>query len=63
MAGVAAADLAVGRLGDMAADIAAFDRADPDQILEHRLGAPEAPARQNRLLFGHVRLLRFVEHR
>ena len=53
MAGVAAADLAIGRVVDMAADIAALDRADADQILEHRLGAPEASARQNRLFLSH----------
>ena len=46
MAGVAAADLPVGRVGDMAADIAALDLRDADHVLEHRLGAPEAPARQ-----------------
>ena len=54
MAGVAAADLPVGRVVDVAADIAAFDRAHPDHVLEHRLGAPEAPAREDRLLFRHL---------
>src|SRR5205085_1697761 len=63
MAGVAAADLLVGRVGDMAADIAALDLADADNVLEHRLGAPEAPAGQRCLLFRHFYLLVQVRDR
>jgi hypothetical protein len=38
----------------MAAGIAALDRLDPDDVEEHRFGAPEASACQNCDFFGHV---------
>ena len=44
MAGISVADLAISRVGDLAADIAAFDRLDADHVLEHGLGAPETAA-------------------
>ena len=50
----AAADLLVGRVGGLPASIAALDLQDADDVVEHRLCAPEAPARQNRLLLCHV---------
>jgi hypothetical protein len=53
MAGVAVADLLVGRVAYVPAGIAAFDRFHADDIQEHRLGAPETPARQYRNLLGH----------
>ncbi len=56
MAGAARTDLLVGRVLDIAADIAAFDLLDADDIVEHRLGAPEASARDNgRLVLAHIR--------
>ena len=61
MAGAAAADLLVSRVRNRPADIAALDFRHSDHVGEHRLGAPEAPTRQSRLLFAHVtsRVLRY----
>ena len=42
-----------GGIGHMPADIAAFDRLDADQILEHGFHAPEAAARENCGFGGH----------
>src|SRR5437868_14488458 len=53
MTGIAAADLAIGRVGDRAAGITALDRFDPDDIEEHRLGAPETSAGEDCDLIGH----------
>ena len=53
MAGLAAADLFVGRIGDIAADIAAFDLVDADDVLHHRFGAPEAPTCDDYLFLCH----------
>ena len=49
MTGIAGADLFVGRVSDIAADISAFDFTDADDIAKHRFGAPEASACNNRL--------------
>jgi hypothetical protein len=61
MARAAAADLLVSRVRNRPADIAALDFRHSDHVGEHRLGAPEAPTRQSRLLFAHVtsRVLRY----
>ena len=63
MAGVAAADLLVGRVGDVPAGVAALDLFDPDDVEEHRFGAPKASAREDCDLFGHVPLLLVMERR
>jgi hypothetical protein len=57
MAGVAAAHLAIGRVGDVPAGIAAFDLVDPDNVEEHGFGAPEAPAGKHCDFLGHRPLL------
>ena len=54
MAGIARADLLVGRVRLVPADIAALYFADADHVFHHRFGAPEAPAGNDRLLFCHV---------
>jgi hypothetical protein len=51
MAGRARTDLFVRRARHAAADIAAFDSADSDHVLKHRLGAPETAAGKDG--FGH----------
>ena len=53
VAGVAGAHLPVGRVGDMPTGVAALNRLYPDDIKEHRFGAPEASARENCDLIGH----------
>ena len=53
MAGIAAANLLVGRIRHRAADIAAFDRLDPAKRLKHGFGAPEAASGKNGGLSGH----------
>src|SRR4030095_87116 len=55
MAGVAATDLLIGRIDGRAAGVAALDLLHPDDIEEHRLGAPEAAACQYRDLV-HIRI-------
>ena len=59
MAGIAAADLLVGWVRDRSAGIAALDLLDPDDIEEHGLGAPEAPAREDCDFVGHHPFLRW----
>ena len=54
MAGIAAADLLVGRIDGLPAGIAAFDRLHSDDIEEHRLGAPETSACEHRHFIGHL---------
>jgi hypothetical protein len=46
MAGVPAADLLVGGIDGRSAGVAAFDLLHPDDVEEHRFGAPEAAACQ-----------------
>ena len=48
MAGPAAADLLVGGIGLVAADVPALDVLNADDVVHHRLGAPEAAAGQDR---------------
>src|SRR3546814_3121378 len=57
MAGIAAAYLLVGRIGEGAARIAALDAFDPRQRLEHSLGAPEAASGENGGVSGHHGIL------
>ena len=57
MAGRAGADLLVGGVRLVAADVSAFDLAHADHVLHHRFGAPEASACDNRLLLRHVVIL------
>src|SRR3546814_15928003 len=52
MAGVAVADLAIGRRGHMPAGVAVFDREHAVQIIEDRLDAPEAAARSEERRVG-----------
>ena len=54
MAGVAAADLLVGGIGDRAAGITARHRIHADHVEEYRFGAPEAPACEDCDLFCHA---------
>src|SRR3546814_13597629 len=52
MAGIAVADLTIGRVCDPAVGITAFHRQHALQIIEDRLHAPEAPASENRDVGG-----------
>src|SRR5687768_15815975 len=54
MAGIAAAHLPVAGVRHRSARIAALDVRNANHVVEDRFGAPEAPARQCRLFFGHV---------
>ena len=53
VAGIPAAHRLVGRLGGLPAGVAAFDRLDPEQVEENRLGAPETATGQDRGFVGH----------
>ena len=59
MASVAAANLLVGGIVDLAADVTAFDRVDALKVEVDRLGAPEAPAGNDCDFLGHVRFTPF----
>ena len=61
MAGVAAADVFIGRIGEMSAAVAGFDGFNAGQTVKYRFQAPEtAPAQRSH--FTHCRFTRAIGH-
>ena len=56
MAGIAAADVLIGRGRGVPAHVTGFDRMHALQLVEHRLNAPETTARQGGLFKGRGRI-------